>query len=295
MRTFTKVLLDFALILCPLFSFANIEGPVTSTSLLDRDLIGNSNRYGSSYFGYFATQASDLSDGDASIYTYNLFSLNYRLNSRFSTGLKGAFVTESAGTRFGERNSPANTKMADSSISLTDKKPLNSSFWSSSKIVYKLILPTDTDSQKAKTYGALGMDLEFAHDFLQSYAIGYYGKGYVTAQSKAVYVDTDLLNGKIVPTQIGRLEQWLRFIKYFGDKVKIIQGVGLKNSFYNSKTEDQKKNMSYSLLETTITFSVNDNMDLSIGVSQESEQSFGSLQVFNNVETSYLIMASVWM
>jgi hypothetical protein len=269
-------------------AFANADAPAISTWIPT-----GSSATGVSYFGYYSSEVADMNQGGASIYLYNLIALNYKLNQRFTVSVRPTFTHDTAGVRYGY-DMDAKTEMADSHIAVIDKNPITLPFDIKTKAVYKLFVPTQPDQVKANTIGGLGLDFEVARDLSNGFSVGYYPRGFILAQQQNTFLGKEGSNDKLKPTQSGRLEQWLRVTKYFGDKINLSQGVGVKDEYYNASTTDQQRHASFRLLETTLNFEVNNNFDFSVGVGQTNPSS-RSLQVYNNSETAYLVMTSVRM
>ena len=247
-----------------------------------------------SYFGYFSTEAQDVKIGNASFYAYNLIAINYKLNPRFTVTARPTFTYDSAGTRYGY-DMPARTKMADSHFALIDKTPFELPYSIRTKAVYKLYVPTDPEWQQAGTYGALGAELEMSKDFSNGFAFGYYPKVIALAQKQSSFIYEENGRSTKKPTQNSRIEQWLRVSKYFGDKINISQGLGLKDEFFNSSTENQDQHSQYQMIETTVNVEVSNNMDVSFGVGQSSKIPVQSYQLYKDTETSYFAMTSIRM
>lgn len=247
-----------------------------------------------SYFGYFSTEAQDARIGNASIYAYNLIAINYKINPRFTVSARPTFTHDSAGTRYGY-DMPARTKMADSHFALIDKAPFELPYSIRTKAVYKLYVPTDPEWQQAGTYGALGAELEISKDLSNGFAFGYYPKLIAWAQKQNSFTYEENGRSTKKPTQNSRIEQWLRVSKYFGDKINISQGLGLKDEFFNSSTANQDQHSQYQMLDTTVNVEVSNNMDVSFGIGQSSKIPVQSFQLYKDTETSYFAMTSIRM
>lgn len=283
-----RKLFSLALLLLPYATYA-ADAPSIATPMAS----GLSNT-AISYFGYFSTEAQDVNAGNPSFYAYNLIAINYKLDTRFTVSARPTFTYDSAGTRYGV-DMPARTKMADSHFALIDKNPFSLPFSIRTKAVYKLYVPTDPEWQQAGTYGGLGAELEMSKDFSNGFSLGYYPKVILLAQKQNSFIYEDSGRSTLKPTQNSRLEQWLRVSKYFGDKVNVTQGIGLKDEFYNSSTANQDQHSQYQLLETTLNVEVSDNMDVSLGVGQSTPIPVHSFQLYRDVETSYVFMTSIRM
>lgn len=281
-------LFSLVLLLLPYTAFAT-DAPSIATPLAS----GLSNT-AVSYFGYFSTEAQDVNVGNPSFYAYNLIAINYKIDSRFTASARPTFTYDSAGTRYGV-DMPARTKMADSHFALIDKNPFSLPYSIRTKAVYKLYVPTDPEWQQAGTYGGLGAEVEISKDFSNGFALGYYPKAILLAQKQNSFIYEDSGRSILKPTQNSRLEQWLRVSKYFGDKINISQGIGLKDEFYNSSTKNQQQHAQYQLLETTLNVEVSDNMDVSLGVGQSSLIPVQAFQLYKAEETSYVFMTSIRM
>ncbi|HEX7676083.1 MAG TPA: hypothetical protein VF412_18045 [Bdellovibrio sp.] len=281
-----KNLLLLTLLLLP-FAARAAEAPSMSTPM------GLSNT-AISYFGYYSSEIQDVNAGNPSFYAYNLIAINYKLSSRFTVSARPTFTYDSAGIRYGE-DMPARTKMADSHFALIDKAPFSLPFDLKTKAIYKIYVPTDPEWQQAGTYGGVGAELEMSKDFANGFSVGYYPKAFVLAQKQSTFVYQDSGMSLALPTQISRIEQWFRVSKYFGDKFNISQGIGLKDEYFNGTTVNQDAHSQYQLLETTLNFEVNDNIDLSFGIGQTSPIPLHSFSLYRDVETAYLVMTSIRM
>ncbi|XGC79507.1 hypothetical protein ACES2L_09225 [Bdellovibrio bacteriovorus] len=276
-----KHLITVALLIFSVSVSASVNTSALSTSLTN-DF--SSDKIALSYFGYISSQVSDVKQGDASFYSYNLVALGYRHDSRFTAALRPTFTYDSKGLRYGTMM-PARTRWGDSSIDLVDRKPFE--FESvKAKSVYRLILPTDPLWVKANTTGGLGASFEFTRNLGPGFSFGYFPKGFILVQSKSIYESK--------PTQAGQLEQWVRLNKYFGDKASISQGLGLKNMFYNAQTPAQEKRSDFTTLETLVNFDIGNHGTMSFGVTQEHPFA-ASLQLYKDSETAYVLTTCFWL
>ncbi|WP_413580665.1 hypothetical protein [Bdellovibrio sp. HCB288] len=283
-----RKLLTLALLLSPYTASANADAPSISAWVPT----GNG-QISASYFGYYSSEVNDFNTGNGSVYMYNLIALNYKINPRFTASLRPTFTYDTEGVRYGYEM-PAKTELADSHIALIDKNPFSLPYDIKTKGIYKLFAPTAPDQIEAETYGGVGLDFEASRDLPQAFAVSYYTRGWVLAQKNSTYTSNEGKTPKLKATQNGQIEHWLRLTKYFGDRLNISQGVGIKDEFYNATDEEHQRHEAFQLLETNLNYSVNDNIDLSFGVAQ-SNPSFKSFEIYNNDNTSYVIMTSVRM
>ncbi|UOF01837.1 hypothetical protein [Bdellovibrio reynosensis] len=276
-----KYLISLALLIFSVSASASVNTSALSASLTS-DF--STDKIALSYFGYISSQASDVKEGEASIYSYNLIALGYRLDSRFTAALRPTFTYDSKGLRYGAMM-PAQTRWGDSSIDLVDRKPFD--FESvRSKAVYRFLLHTDPAWIKENTVGGLGASYEFTKQLSPHFSFGYFPKAFVLVQSKTSYESK--------PTQLAQLEQWLRLNKYFGDKVSISQGLGLKNMFYNAQTSEQEKRTDFSTLETLVNLDIGDHGTVSLGITQEHPFA-KSLQLYKDSESAYVLTTCFWL
>lgn len=234
-------------------------------------------QFGMSYFGYASSQFSDNSTGAASIYTFHLVSLNYRLTPQTSVGLSPAFIYESQGQRYGSQM-PAETRMSDLSVDMIHRNPIFLPFEIKSKAVYRFIFPTDPIARKVDTHFGLGAKFEFSRDLSSALSLGYI--------PKVTYF--------ISPTKLGELEQWLSLTYFFGDRISISQGVGMKDVLYNTSSANRDQHVQSQLIQTLLNVNVGEHMTVSMGLGQERSAST-AWSLYREEESAYLLMASVWM
>ncbi|WP_413577667.1 hypothetical protein ACLVWU_04505 [Bdellovibrio sp. HCB290] len=283
-----RKLLTLALLLIPYAASANADAPAISAWVPT-----GSSKISASYFGYYSSEVNDFNTGNGSVYMYNLLALNYKLDQRFTVSVRPTFTYDSEGVRYGYEM-PSKTEMADSHIALIDKTPLSLPYDIKTKAIYKLFVPTAPDQIEAGTYGGVGMDFEAARDLPMGFSVGYYGRGWALAQKNSTYISNEGKTPRMKATQSGQIEHWLRATKYFGDRLNVSQGVGVKDEFYNGSDDENQRHEAFQSLETNLNFSVNDNIDLSLGVAQSTPAS-QPFKIYDNEYTSYVIMTSVRM
>lgn len=245
-----------------------------------------------SYFGYVSAEVKDVQSKNPGLYSYHLLAFNYNHSPRYTWSLRPTFTYESEGTRWGDKL-PARLRMADSNITLIDQKPLSLPDTWGSKLNYKLFLPTDPEWQKAGTVAGFGINFEIYKDLPNAFSIGYYPKGFVLLNIQERYL-TDYDGYDVIkPTQLAQIEQWIRLTKYFGDRLSLSQGVGYKTYVFNASTNQQRAQTNHALLESTINLSVNNNVDISVGIAQEHISHERSWQPYHDEESTYIFMTSI--
>lgn len=228
------------------------------------------------YFGYFSSSLPDIKSGDPSVFSYHLFAFNFWRDSKFSMSFRPAFTVETRGQKYGEY-SPMEADFSDTQIAVIHKDPIGTEKESSSKLVYKVYLPTDPEWREKGVIGGLGLEFEISREFANGIAMGYLPRGYyLLGESKRTQ---DTQNKK------GQFEHWITISKFFGQSHWLTQGLGHRNIFYENS-------VSIGLLETKMTFEVTSAIHLSFGVSQEHEQNKSEYELYNNSETSYFLMTS---
>jgi hypothetical protein len=228
------------------------------------------------YFGYFSSTVPDIKTGNPSVFSYHLFAFNFWQNSKFTFSLRPSFTIETQGQKYGT-NANQESSFSDTQIAFIHKDPFGTEGEISSKLAYKIYLPTDPDWKATGISGALGVECEISKEFSNGVGIAYLPRGY--------YLLRTADNAQDLTQKKGHFEHWITTSMFLNKSNWLTQGFGFREVF-------AKKNFQLGLLETTITFEVNAAIHLSLGISQEHDQSKLNYEIYENSETSYFLMTS---
>lgn len=241
----------------------------------------NETIWGANYFAYASTEANDTKLGQAGISSTHLFGFTRKLSPSYSFSLRPVFAIDSAGYRYGE-NLPSRTKVGESYVALLWKNPLNISETTKTKLTLKAFPSVDPDWQEAKTNGALGGEFEIYHDINPSWKTLYIGRGIGYSQQFKTH--------KGNPTKKALIENYIGFLKFWGDTVYFAQYAGLKEAHYNEKTSSQDSITELYILDSSLTYAPTYTLEASLGLTYANDRSKFSFTPYRSEELTFYFM-----
>lgn len=282
----------FPLLLSFLIFFAVPTYGINESDLTPINEISDSTRtkdstWSANYFAYASTEVSDTKLGRAGISSTHLFGFTRHLSPTYSISLRPVFAIDSAGYRYGE-NLPSRSKVGESYVALIWKNPVNIGDTTKTKLTLKAFPSVDPDWKEAKTNGALGGEFEIYHELSPSWKTLYIGRGIGYSQQFKTH------NGN--PTKKALIENYIGFLKLWGDTLYFAQYLGVKEAQFNEKTPTQDSLSEFLILDSSLTYAPTYSLEASFGLTYANDRSKYGFSPYRSEElTAYFMLGYTFL